>query len=95
MSKKNKILNSYTPATSVRGKKTSIGRRNVATASMNKNKRRLHKNKYRGQGKWAKDQIKGKNKYQTRSLVKGGMIFSILRIKNIGKKIIRIKISEV
>jgi hypothetical protein len=31
-------------------KKTSIGRRNIKTSSMNKNKRRSYK-KYRGQGK--------------------------------------------
>tara|TARA_R100000995_G_scaffold82033_1_gene55455 strand:- start:1416 stop:1565 length:150 start_codon:yes stop_codon:yes gene_type:complete len=43
MPKKNKILNSYTPATSVRGKKTSIGRRNVGTSTMNKNFKRSYK----------------------------------------------------
>ena len=31
-------------------KKTSIGRRNIKTSSMNKNKRRSYK-RYRGQGK--------------------------------------------
>jgi hypothetical protein len=31
-------------------KKTSVGRRNIKTSSMNKNKRRSYK-KYRGQGK--------------------------------------------
>jgi hypothetical protein len=33
----------------VRGKKTSIGRRNLMVSSMNKNKKRSFK-KYRGQG---------------------------------------------
>jgi len=34
-----------------RGKKTSIGRKNIGTATMNKHKRRMRKAKYRGQGK--------------------------------------------
>ena len=34
-----------------RGKKTSIGKKNIGTSSMNKHKRRSLK-KYRGQGKW-------------------------------------------
>ena len=37
-------------ATSVRGKKTSQGKRNVGFATMNKNKKANYK-KYRGQGK--------------------------------------------
>ena len=40
----------YTPATGVRGKKTSQGRGNVGTSTMNKNKKANLK-KYRGQGK--------------------------------------------
>lgn len=36
--------------TGSRGKKTSQGRNNISTSSMNKNKRRSFK-KYRGQGK--------------------------------------------
>tara|TARA_A200000159_G_C7299809_1_gene329552 strand:- start:1052 stop:1198 length:147 start_codon:yes stop_codon:yes gene_type:complete len=40
----------YEPVTGARGKKTSIGRRNIGTSTMNKNKRRSYK-KYRGQGK--------------------------------------------
>jgi|TARA_B100001939_G_scaffold339544_1_gene346474 hypothetical protein len=39
----------HTPVCGVRGKKTSIGRRNVGVASMNKNMKRSFK-KYRGQG---------------------------------------------
>jgi len=39
----------HNPATSGRGKKTSIGRRNVGFANMNKNKKSQYK-KYRGQG---------------------------------------------
>ena len=39
----------HTSATGVRGKKTSQGRRNLATSTMNKNYRRSFK-KYRGQG---------------------------------------------
>ena len=41
----------HTPATSGRGKKTSIGRRNVGFSNMNKNRKRSFK-AYRGQGKW-------------------------------------------
>ena len=40
----------HTPSTGVRGKKTSQGRRNIGTATMNKNKKANLK-KYRGQGK--------------------------------------------
>tara|TARA_A100000171_G_C2127651_1_gene144586 strand:+ start:639 stop:788 length:150 start_codon:yes stop_codon:yes gene_type:complete len=40
----------HTPATSGRGKKTSIGRRNVGFANMNKNKKSQFK-AYRGQGR--------------------------------------------
>ena len=40
----------HTPATTGRGKKTSQGRRNIGTATMNKNKKANLK-KYRGQGK--------------------------------------------
>tara|TARA_R100000664_G_C2737547_1_gene126669 strand:- start:169 stop:318 length:150 start_codon:yes stop_codon:yes gene_type:complete len=36
--------------TGSRGKKTSIGRNNIGTATMNKHKKRSRK-KYRGQGK--------------------------------------------
>lgn len=36
--------------TSIKGKQTSQGRRNLSTKTMNKNKRRSFK-KYRGQGK--------------------------------------------
>jgi len=43
----------YESVTGARGKKTTIGRRNIATSIMNKNKRRSYK-KYRGQGKWNK-----------------------------------------
>ena len=41
----------HTPATGVRGKKTSQGRGNVSTSTMNKNKKANRKVKYRGQGK--------------------------------------------
>ena len=34
-----------------RGKKTSIGRKNIGTATMNKHTKRRRKSKYRGQGK--------------------------------------------
>tara|TARA_R100000458_G_C8270357_1_gene245092 strand:- start:2302 stop:2457 length:156 start_codon:yes stop_codon:yes gene_type:complete len=37
--------------TGVRGKKTSQGRGNVGTSTMNKNKKANRKLKYRGQGK--------------------------------------------
>lgn len=40
----------HTPSTGVRGKKTSQGRGNVGTATMNKSKKANLK-KYRGQGK--------------------------------------------
>ena len=40
----------YVSVTGARGKKTTIGRRNIGTSTMNKNKRRSYK-KYRGQGK--------------------------------------------
>ncbi len=40
----------HTPVTGVRGKKTSQGRKNLATSTMNKNFKRSFK-KYRGQGK--------------------------------------------
>ena len=40
----------YVSVTGDRGKKTTIGRRNIGTSTMNKNKRRSYK-KYRGQGK--------------------------------------------
>jgi len=43
----------YTSATQGRGKKTSQGRGNVGTSTMNKNKKANLK-KYRGQGKWKK-----------------------------------------
>ena len=38
--------------TGVGGKKTSQGRGNVSTSTMNKNKKANRKVKYRGQGKW-------------------------------------------
>jgi len=41
----------HTPATGIRGKKTSQGRGNVGFSTMNKNRKANHK-KYRGQGKW-------------------------------------------
>tara|TARA_R100001163_G_C5067226_1_gene206204 strand:- start:731 stop:883 length:153 start_codon:yes stop_codon:yes gene_type:complete len=41
---------SHTPVTGARGKKTSQGRKNLATSTMNKNFRKSFK-KYRGQGK--------------------------------------------
>ena len=40
----------YKSTTGSRGKKTSQGRRNIGTSTMNKHKRRSYK-KYRGQGK--------------------------------------------
>jgi hypothetical protein len=40
----------HVPATGARGKRTSIGRGNLGTATMNKNMKRSYK-KYRGQGK--------------------------------------------
>ena len=40
----------HVPVTGIRGKKTSQGSRNVAFASMNKNKKKSWK-KYKGQGK--------------------------------------------
>jgi len=40
----------HVPTAGIRGKKTSIGLNNLATSTMNKNKRRSLK-KYRGQGK--------------------------------------------
>ena len=40
----------HEPKCGSRGKKTSIGRKNIGTATMNKHKRRGLK-KYRGQGK--------------------------------------------
>jgi len=42
--------NQHQPNTGSRGKRTSIGRRNVGTSTMNKHKRRGQK-KYRGQGR--------------------------------------------
>jgi len=50
MASKWNTTKSHVPVTGVRGKKTSQGRRNVAFASMNKNKKKSWK-KYRGQGK--------------------------------------------
>ena len=40
----------HVPKCGSRGKKTSQGRRNIKTSSMNKNKRKSFK-RYRGQGK--------------------------------------------
>jgi len=40
----------HVPVTGIRGKKTSQGRKNLATSTMNKNYKRNFK-KYRGQGK--------------------------------------------
>tara|TARA_B100000963_G_C22638363_1_gene678931 strand:+ start:5696 stop:5845 length:150 start_codon:yes stop_codon:yes gene_type:complete len=42
-------LKAHTPVCGVRGKKTSIGRRNIGMSSMNKDTKRNFK-KYRGQG---------------------------------------------
>ena len=47
---KNQFSKGHVPVTGVRGKKTSQGRGNLATATMNKHMRRSHK-VYRGQGK--------------------------------------------
>ena len=41
----------HQPVTGSRGKKTHIGRGNVATSTMPKRKKQTFK-KYRGQGKW-------------------------------------------
>tara|TARA_Y100001970_G_scaffold185316_1_gene225401 strand:- start:3430 stop:3588 length:159 start_codon:yes stop_codon:yes gene_type:complete len=41
----------HEPKCGSRGKKTSIGRGNVGTSTMNKHKKRMRKAKYRGQGK--------------------------------------------
>jgi hypothetical protein len=40
----------HTSDTGSRGKKTSIGRRNFGTSTLNKHKRRSMGKKYRGQG---------------------------------------------
>jgi hypothetical protein len=37
--------------TGSRGKKTSIGRKNIGTSTMNKHTKRMRKKKYRGQGR--------------------------------------------
>jgi hypothetical protein len=52
MPKKSKaqFTTSHQSACGVNGKKTSLGRRNFGSSSMNKHKRRSYK-KYRGQGK--------------------------------------------
>jgi len=50
MAKKNWNTTVKVSPTSIKGKKTSQGERNLATATMNKNKRRSFK-KYRGQGR--------------------------------------------
>ncbi len=42
--------NQHQPNTGSRGKKTSIGRGNVGTATMNKHKKRARGKPYRGQG---------------------------------------------
>ena len=41
---------SHVPVTGIRGKKTSQGRKNLATSTMNKNYKRNFK-KYKGQGR--------------------------------------------
>jgi len=52
MAKKSKsqFTSEHKPTCGVRGKKTSQGRRNFGSSTMNKHKKRNHK-KYRGQGK--------------------------------------------
>ena len=52
MPKKSKaqFTQSHEPTAGVNGKKTSQGKRNFGSSSMNKHKRRSYK-KYRGQGK--------------------------------------------
>ena len=52
MPKKSKaqFTQSHEPTAGVNGKKTSQGRRNFGSSTMNKHKRRSYK-KYRGQGK--------------------------------------------
>jgi|TARA_R100001224_G_C3938405_1_gene121358 hypothetical protein len=50
MKKANNYLVRHEPVCGSRGKKTSIGRSNLATSTMNKGKRRGLK-RYRGQGK--------------------------------------------
>lgn len=47
---KSQFTKGHKPVCGVRGKKTSLGRRNVGFSSMNKNKKRSWK-KYKGQGK--------------------------------------------
>ena len=50
MKKANNYQIKHEPLTGARGKKTSIGRGNLGTSTMNKGRRRGLK-KYRGQGK--------------------------------------------
>jgi hypothetical protein len=50
MKKANNYQIKHEPLTGARGKKTSIGRGNLGTSTMNKSRRRGLK-KYRGQGK--------------------------------------------
>ncbi len=47
----------HTSDTGSRGKKTSIGRRNFGTSTLNKHKRRSMGKKYRGQG-WTDKKVK-------------------------------------
>ena len=47
---KSQFTTSHKPACGVNGKKTSLGRRNFGSSTMNKNQKRSYK-KYRGQGK--------------------------------------------
>ena len=49
--KTTKGINKHESKTGSRGKKTSQGRHNLGTSTMNKHKRRNKKIKYRGQGK--------------------------------------------
>ena len=47
---KSQFASEHKPACGKRGKKTSLGRRNFGSSTMNKNHKRSYK-KYRGQGK--------------------------------------------
>ena len=48
---KTRTIKGHISATQGRGKRTSQGRGNVSTSTMNKNQKANYK-KYRGQGKW-------------------------------------------
>jgi len=47
---KSQFTSEHKPACGINGKKTSQGRRNFGSSTMNKNKKRSYK-KYKGQGK--------------------------------------------